>query len=55
MMAGGPAAKAGVKVGDVVTAIDGKPVDDPQTLRNAVGLKNPGRALLADYARWQKK
>ncbi len=55
VMAGGPAAKAGVKVGDVVTAIDGKPVDDPQTLRNAVGLKNPGTGVALQMMRDGKK
>ncbi|OWJ65274.1 Do family serine endopeptidase [Inquilinus limosus] len=31
--AGGPAARAGLKVGDVVTAVDGHAVDDPESLR----------------------
>src|SRR5579859_8274397 len=31
--AGGPAAQAGLKVGDVVTAVNGREVEDPEALR----------------------
>ena len=34
--AGGPAERAGLKSGDRVLAIDGRPVDDAQTLREAI-------------------
>src|SRR6185312_1009190 len=34
---GGPAAKAGVKIGDVVTRFDGKPVADARSLQRLVG------------------
>jgi len=34
--AGGPAATAGLKQGDVITAVDGKPVDDQNDLRSRV-------------------
>ncbi len=30
---GGPADKAGLRIGDVVVAVDGRPVDDPEALR----------------------
>jgi serine protease Do len=33
IFAGGPADKAGLEVGDIVTAIDDKPVQDPEALR----------------------
>ncbi|WP_404325613.1 DegQ family serine endoprotease [Aerophototrophica crusticola] len=33
---GGPAAQAGLRVGDVVTAVNGRPVDDPDSLRYRV-------------------
>ncbi len=39
---GGPAAKAGLKPGDVVTAVDGKAVDDPRALARQVAALRPG-------------
>ena len=38
----GPAAKAGLKKGDVVTAIDGEPVKNAFTLRFALGRRRAG-------------
>ncbi|MDR9436400.1 MAG: DegQ family serine endoprotease [Thiohalophilus sp.] len=35
---GSPADKAGLQAGDIVTAIDGKPIRDANTLRNSIGL-----------------
>jgi serine protease Do len=40
--AGGPAAKAGIERGDVVTAIDGAPITDSNALRNHVAQRKPG-------------
>jgi serine protease Do len=40
--AGGPAAKAGVERGDVVTAIDGAAITDSNALRNIVASRKPG-------------
>jgi serine protease Do len=37
-----PAATAGLKTGDVVVGVDGKPVDDASELQMAIGLKSPG-------------
>jgi serine protease Do len=37
-----PAASAGLKTGDVITAVDGKPVSDASELQMAIGLKSPG-------------
>lgn len=37
---GGPAAKAGLREGDVITQIDGQPVYDAETLRYRVGILN---------------
>jgi len=49
---GSAAEKAGIKAGDVVTAVNGKPVRDAQGLRNAIGLLGIGErvdvALLRD-------
>ena len=42
MLRGGPADKAGVKPGDVLTAIDGAPVSDPQSMLNLVAALQPG-------------
>jgi Do/DeqQ family serine protease len=39
---GGPAARAGIKRGDVITAIDKQPVVDNNSLRNIVASKTPG-------------
>jgi Do/DeqQ family serine protease len=39
---GGPAARAGIKRGDVITAIDRQPVVDNNSLRNIVASKTPG-------------
>lgn len=38
----GPAAKAGLKPGDVVTAVDNKAVDDPRVLARQVAALRPG-------------
>jgi serine protease DegQ len=45
VLAGSPAAAAGIRAGDVVTAIDGKPVVSRQDFHNAEGLLPVGRAV----------
>ena len=40
--AGGPAERAGIKRGDVITAIDKQPIVDNNSLRNLVASKGPG-------------
>ena len=40
-----PGAKAGLKVGDVITQIDGKEVSDASDLQVVVGQKNPGTTV----------
>ena len=42
VLTGGPADKAGAKPGDVLVAIDGKPIIDPQGVLNAVTVISPG-------------
>jgi membrane-associated protease RseP (regulator of RpoE activity) len=42
----GPAAKAGVKAGDVITAIDGEKVDSPGDLSRAINRKKEGDVTL---------
>jgi serine protease Do len=39
---GSPADKAGIKSGDIITAISGKPVNNPNELRNEVAGMTPG-------------
>ena len=41
-IADGPAARAGIERGDVISAIDGKPVDDAGHFRNLVASTAPG-------------
>lgn len=51
VLAGGPAAAAGLKVGDLVVSVDGKLTPEPQELRNAVGLKSPGTKVALQILR----
>jgi len=44
VLPGGPADKAGVKLGDVLTAINGAPVADPQAMLNLVAALQPAAA-----------
>jgi len=46
-----PAEKAGLKSGDVITKLDGKPVDDPASLRLAVSEMAPGTSVNLEYLR----
>ena len=45
MLRDGPAAKGGLKVGDIIQAIDGKPVNDTQRFMARIAAKAPGEAL----------
>jgi Do/DeqQ family serine protease len=45
VLRGGPADKAGVKPGDVLVAINGAPVSDPQNMLNLVAALQPGSAV----------
>ncbi|MBV9926041.1 MAG: DegQ family serine endoprotease [Acidobacteria bacterium] len=49
--AGGPADRAGLKRGDVITAFNGAPVTDNNTLRNAVARTRPGTAATVTVMR----
>ncbi|HEY7210330.1 MAG TPA: Do family serine endopeptidase [Bryobacteraceae bacterium] len=51
---GGPAEKAGLKMGDVVTAINGKPVNDANDLTLAVISQAPGSTVKLDVVRDSK-
>ncbi len=47
----GPAADAGIQVGDVVRAVDGKIVRTPEELRSTVEAKSPGTTVTITYER----
>ncbi len=46
-----PATKAGLKIGDVITAVDGQAVTDASQLQIAVGTKKPGSKLVLSVLR----
>ena len=46
-----PGAKAGLKVGDVITGVNGKPVSDSGELQVIIGQKEPGTKLTLDVNR----
>ncbi|MDA1108098.1 MAG: DegQ family serine endoprotease [Proteobacteria bacterium] len=48
---GSPADKAGIKAGDIVTAVNGQPVRDSGMLRNAIGLLRVGDKVRLDVLR----
>ena len=51
VQAGGPADRAGLKRGDVITAFNGTPVTDNNTLRNAVARTQPGNVATLTVSR----
>jgi S1-C subfamily serine protease len=48
---GGPAANSGLDTGDVITAVDGRAVANPQALRDIVAGKAVGQDVLLDVLR----
>jgi serine protease Do len=50
-----PAAAAGLKSGDVIVSFDGKPVDSPALLRNAVAQTQVGKTVKVDVLRDKKR
>lgn len=48
---GGPAAASKLRAGDVVTAVDGRPVSTPQQLRNEIRSKKIGGDVVLDVYR----
>jgi Do/DeqQ family serine protease len=48
---GSPAARAGLRQGDVITQFNGKPVVDSNQLRNEVSSTAPGTAVTLQYTR----
>jgi len=48
---GSAADKAGLKNGDIITGVDGKPIADPHALRLTVGGMSPGDKITVTYLR----
>ncbi|MFZ0663224.1 MAG: Do family serine endopeptidase [Acidobacteriaceae bacterium] len=48
---GFPADKAGIKAGDIITTVDGKPVKDGDDLVNIISARKPGSTIALGYLR----
>ncbi len=48
---GGPAAAAGLRLGDIVVRFNGRAIDTPNRLRNAIAFTEPGTAAVMDVLR----
>jgi serine protease Do len=48
---GGPAEKAGLKAGDIITSIDGRAVKDGDDLVNEIASRRPGSSIRLGYVR----
>jgi serine protease Do len=46
---GGPAEKAGLKPGDVITSVDGRPIKDGDDLVNEIASRRPGSTVRLGY------
>lgn len=55
VVAGGPGSKAGLRSGDIVTHVAGRPVDSVGRLRNAVASAGAGKSVELSVLREQKK
>jgi putative serine protease PepD len=47
----GPAAQAGLRIGDIITGVDGMPVRTAQILDAEVSLQKPGSKMRISYIR----
>lgn len=52
---GDPAARAGIKPGDIIIKVDGKPVETPSTLAKIIAGFNPGHKAQVEILRDDKK
>jgi serine protease Do len=52
---GGPAEKAGLKAGDIITAIDGRSIKDGDDLVNEIASRRPGSGVRLGYLREGKQ
>ena len=51
VVAGGPAEKAGLQAGDIITSIDGQPATSNIQLQEVTLTKNPGETVDLEYLR----
>jgi serine protease Do len=51
VQSGSPAASAGLKTGDVIKQVDGKPIEGASELQMTVGLKSPGEKVALQVMR----
>jgi S1-C subfamily serine protease len=54
VLRGGPADRAGLQPGDVLTSIEGKPVKDPNAMLNLVAALIPGKSAALQLRRDNK-
>ncbi|MEK7206631.1 MAG: DegQ family serine endoprotease [Pseudomonadota bacterium] len=54
VVADSPAVAAGIQTGDIITAFNGKQVDNPSTLRNAVAQTAVGKSVKVELLREKK-
>ena len=52
---GSPADRAGIKPGDIVVTVDGKPVRDPDSMRNLIVALAPGKQTTLGLKRGQSE
>lgn len=55
VLPGGPADRAGVRLGDVLVEIEGRPVSDPATVLNLVAALAPGQPAKMKLRRRDKE
>ena len=48
---GGPADRAGIKTGDVITSVAGKTIRDPSDISTAIAGKSPGDRVTVEVQR----
>lgn len=54
-VASGPAAKAGIKTGDTITAVNGEPVAEPKDLSKKIAAVSPGQSIAVTVYRAGKE